>query len=51
MRYPRLEVLVQYAAGRLAGMPLVAPAGKMNHISSGSMSEAIAGALRASTLL
>jgi len=42
---PHLEVLVQYAAGRLAGMPLVAPAGGVNHISSQSMSEAIAGAL------
>lgn len=40
-----LEVLVQYAAGRLEGMPLVAPAGGVNHISSKSMSEAIAGAL------
>lgn len=40
-----LEMLVQYAAGRLAGMPLVAPAGGVNHISSKSMSEAIAGAL------
>jgi dihydroflavonol-4-reductase len=42
---PHLEVLVQYAAGRLPGMPLVAPAGGVNHISSKSMSEAIAGAL------
>jgi dihydroflavonol-4-reductase len=42
---PHLKVLVQYAAGRLAGMPLVAPAGGVNHISSQSMSEAIAGAL------
>lgn len=40
-----LEVLVQYAAGRLEGMPLVAPAGGVNHITSQSMSEAIAGAL------
>ena len=40
-----LEVLVQFAAGRLEGMPLVAPAGGVNHISSHSMSEAIAGAL------
>ncbi|MEZ5572428.1 MAG: NAD-dependent epimerase/dehydratase family protein [Halioglobus sp.] len=42
---PHLEVLVQYAAGRLEGMPLVAPAGGVNHITSTSMSEAIAGAL------
>jgi nucleoside-diphosphate-sugar epimerase len=42
---PHLQVLVQYAAGRLEGMPLVAPAGGVNHISSQSMSEAIAGAL------
>jgi dihydroflavonol-4-reductase len=40
-----LEVLVQYAAGRLEGLPLIAPAGGVNHISSQSMSEAIAGAL------
>jgi dihydroflavonol-4-reductase len=42
---PHLEVLVQYARGRLEGMPLVAPAGGVNHISSQSMSEAIAAAL------
>jgi dihydroflavonol-4-reductase len=42
---PHLEVLVQYAAGRLPGVPVVAPAGGVNHISSKSMSEAIAGAL------
>jgi dihydroflavonol-4-reductase len=42
---PHIEVLVQYAAGRLEGMPLVAPAGGVNHISSGSMSQAIAAAL------
>ena len=42
---PHLQVLVQYAAGRLDGMPLIAPAGGVNHISSKSMSEAIAGAL------
>ena len=42
---PHLQVLVQYAAGRLEGMPIVAPAGGVNHISSKSMSEAIAGAL------
>ncbi|CAA0118096.1 Uncharacterised protein [Halioglobus japonicus] len=42
---PHLQVLVQYAAGRLEGMPLVAPAGGVNHITSQSMSEAIAGAL------
>lgn len=42
---PHLAVLVQYAAGRLEGVPLVAPAGGVNHISSTSMSEAIEGAL------
>jgi dihydroflavonol-4-reductase len=42
---PHLQVLVQYAAGRLQGMPVVAPAGGVNHITSKSMSEAIAGAL------
>lgn len=45
MALPHLEVLVQYAAGRLEGVPLVAPAGGVNHITSQSMSEAIAGAL------
>jgi dihydroflavonol-4-reductase len=43
---PHLEVLVQYAAGRLEGMPVLAPAGGVNHITSRSMSEAIAGALQ-----
>lgn len=42
---PHLEVLVQYAAGRLEGVPVVAPAGGVNHISSRSMSEAITAAL------
>jgi dihydroflavonol-4-reductase len=42
---PHLQVLVQYAAGRLQGVPVVAPAGGVNHITSKSMSEAIAGAL------
>jgi len=41
-----LQVLVQYAAGRLQGIPIVAPAGGVNHITSKSMSEAIAGALQ-----
>jgi dihydroflavonol-4-reductase len=43
---PHLQVLVQYAAGRLEGMPVVAPAGGVNHISSTSMSQAIDGALQ-----
>jgi len=42
---PHLAALVQYAAGRMEGVPLVAPAGGVNHITSRSMSEAIAGAL------
>jgi dihydroflavonol-4-reductase len=42
---PYVEALVHYAAGRLQGVPIVAPAGGVNHISSQSMSEAIAGAL------
>lgn len=40
-----LEGLVAYAAGRIEGMPLFAPAGGVNHISSHSMTEAIQGAL------
>jgi len=43
---PHVAALVQYAAGRLQGVPIVAPAGGVNHISSQSMSEAIAGALQ-----
>ena len=43
---PHLEGLVNYAAGRIDGLPLVAPAGGVNHISSQSMSEAIYGALQ-----
>ncbi|MCB1845508.1 MAG: NAD-dependent epimerase/dehydratase family protein [Halioglobus sp.] len=42
---PHIEALVHYASGRLDGVPLVAPLGGVNHISSRSMSEAIAGAL------
>jgi nucleoside-diphosphate-sugar epimerase len=45
LQQPHLEALVHYAAGRLEGVPLVAPAGGVNHIASQSMSEAIAGAL------
>lgn len=43
---PHLEGLVNYAAGRIEGLPLVAPGGGVNHISSQSMSEAIYGALQ-----
>lgn len=42
---PHLGALVQYASGRMEGLPPIAPAGGVNHISSRSMSEAIAGAL------
>ncbi len=42
---PHLAGMVAYAAGRIEGMPLFAPAGGVNHISSASMSEAILGAL------
>ncbi len=45
LHQPHLEALVHYAAGRLEGVPLVAPAGGVNHIASRSVSEAIAGAL------
>ena len=43
---PHLEALVHFAAGRLESLPMVAPAGGVNHISSRSMSEAIHGALQ-----
>jgi len=45
MDLPHLSVLVQYALGHLDGVPVLAPAGGVNHISSKSMSEAIVGAL------
>lgn len=45
---PHLEVLVHYARGLLEGMPLVAPAGGVNHIASASMSVAIEHALASS---
>jgi hypothetical protein len=45
IQLPHIAVLVQYARGELEGLPLVAPAGGVNHISSQSMSEAIAAAL------
>lgn len=41
---PHLQALAQYAAGQLPGVPVFAPAGGVNHISSQSMSEAIASA-------
>ena len=44
LRVPHLEALVQYAAGNFEGMPIISPAGGVNHISSQSMSEAIASA-------
>jgi nucleoside-diphosphate-sugar epimerase len=45
LEIPHLRALVQYAAGQFDGMPMVAPAGGVNHISSQSMSEAILSAL------
>ncbi|MFK7975405.1 MAG: NAD-dependent epimerase/dehydratase family protein [Halioglobus sp.] len=42
---PHLEVLVNYAKGLLEGLPVVAPAGGVNHIASASMSVAIEHAL------
>lgn len=42
---PHLAALVHYAQGKLEGLPIVAPAGGVNHISSQSMSEAVAAAL------
>lgn len=41
---PHLSALVHYAQGHLKGIPVVAPAGGVNHISSQSVSEAIAAA-------
>jgi len=45
LEIPHLGALVQYAAGRLEGVPLIAPAGGVNHISAQSMAEAIDSAL------
>jgi len=42
---PHLEALVHFAHGRIDGLPLVAPAGGVNHITSASMSVAIENAL------
>ena len=42
---PHLEVLVQYDMGRLEGVPLLAPAGGVIHISIRWMAEAVEGAL------
>ncbi len=45
LHVPHIAVLVDYALGKLEGLPVVAPGGGVNHISSRSMSEAIASAL------
>jgi nucleoside-diphosphate-sugar epimerase len=42
---PHLAALVQYAGGQLEGVPIVAPGGGVNHITSESMSVAIENAL------
>lgn len=44
LEVPHLRALVQYAAGQLP-LPLLAPAGGVNHISADSVAEAIASAL------
>ncbi len=40
---PHLEGLTMYAAGKLEGVPLIAPDGGVNHISSLSVAEAVLG--------
>ncbi|KAA1193184.1 NAD-dependent epimerase/dehydratase family protein [Pseudohalioglobus sediminis] len=45
LRLPHVAAMVDYARGKLEGVPLLAPAGGTNHISSESMSAAIASAL------
>lgn len=40
-----LKMLAEYALGRIEGLPLVAPAGGVNHITAQSMAEAALGAL------
>ncbi|TNF35779.1 MAG: NAD-dependent epimerase/dehydratase family protein [Gammaproteobacteria bacterium] len=42
---PHLQALVNYCAGRIPNLPLIAPAGGVNHISAQSMAEAIEGAI------
>ncbi len=46
VKVPHLKALVEYASGKRAGIPLVAPAGGVNHIASRSVAEAIHGALQ-----
>ena len=41
LEVPHLEALVHYAAGHIEGLPLMAPAGGVNHINITSLSEAI----------
>lgn len=41
---PHVQALVMYAAGQMEGVPIFAPAGGVNHITSQSLSEAIAAA-------
>ncbi len=45
LNVPHLQALVDYAAGRLEGLPIVAPEGAVKHITSQSMAEAVEGAL------
>lgn len=44
-----LATIVDYARGRLDGVPLIAPAGGLNHMASASVTDAIAGALEHGT--
>ncbi len=45
LEIPHLRALVQYAAGKMEGLPMIAPAGGVNHISARSMAEAVESAL------
>ncbi len=45
LEVPHLDALVDYARGRIPGLPVFAPRGGTNHITSRSLGEAIANAL------
>ena len=45
MAVPHIDVLVNYASGKIAEMPVFAPRGGTNHITSTALAQAVAGAL------
>ena len=45
LEIPHLGALIQYARGEFAGLPVFAPEGGTNHMTAGSLAEAVSGAL------